>query len=276
MPLPSKRYGDDPDRDLHDVCRILRSGKNVVTTVGYLYPKAYGADVLDALESACAEGGTSVHGTGVNPGWLGELLPLVMSGLSERIDRIHVLESTDFSFYPSRSVIFEMMGFGKSPEAFEASSERYLDWLTGLFRESLWMIADGLALELDDEARTVEVKTATEAFDIAAGRIEEGTIAAQRFRWIGHAGGEERVILEAVYRARRDVQPAWPAPGCRVAIEGRPRMTIDLDEGWLSNGLAATALHAVHAVPHVCRAAPGVRTFLDLPLIVGRHAVPAR
>ena len=50
-------------------------------------------------------------------------------------------------------------------------------------------------------------------------------------------------------------------------------MTIELDEGWLSNGLVGTAMHAVHAVPHVCRAEPGIRTFLDLPLIVGRHTM---
>jgi len=49
-------------------------------------------------------------------------------------------------------------------------------------------------------------------------------------------------------------------------------MALDLGEGWISNGLAATAMHAVHAVPHVCRAEAGIRTFLDLPLVVGRHA----
>ena len=79
-------------------------------------------------------------------------------------------------------------------------------------------------------------------------------------------------MLEAVYRAHRQVAPAWPEPGCAVRIDGRPRLDLQLGEAWVSNGLAATAMHAVHAVPHVCRAAPGIRTFLDLPLITGRHA----
>ena len=43
MPLPSKQIGDDPDQDTNDICRLLESGKNVVTTVGFVYPKAYGA-----------------------------------------------------------------------------------------------------------------------------------------------------------------------------------------------------------------------------------------
>ncbi len=272
MPLPSQRYGDAPGRDLDDLCRLLSRGRNVVTTVGYVYPRAYGDDVVERLEAACAEGGVSLHGTGTNPGWLAELLPLVLTGLSERIDRIRVLESTDFSFYPSRDVIFEMMGLGTPPEQFEASSERYVDWLSGLFRESLWMLSDGLALDLEEETRSVELVVADEAFEIAAGRVEAGTIAAQRFRWTGNRDGKERIVLEAVYRANGEVAPEWAAPGCKVEIEGRPRLNLDLGEGWVSNALAATAMHAVHAVAPVCRAEPGIRTFLDLPLIVGRHA----
>ena len=275
MPLPSLRYGDDPDTDVRNICRLLESGKNVVTTVGYVYPKAYGAALAERFDRACAEGGSSLHGTGVNPGWMGELLPLTMSAMCSRIDQIYVLESTDFSWYPSREVIVNMMGLGKSPVEFEAESKRYRDWLSGLFCESVEMIADGLAVELDEIQKTAEFELAPESFDIAAGTIAAGTVAAQRFRWAGMVGGEERIVLEAVYRARRQLVPDWPDVGGRVSIEGRPRISFELEEGWISNGLAGTALHAVHAVPHVCRAQPGIRTFLDLPLITGRHTAAA-
>lgn len=273
MPLPSKRIGDDPERDLRDLCRILASGKNAVTTVGYLYPRVYGGDIVAKLEGACMEGEASLHGTGVNPGWLAELLPLTLSGMSQRIDRIHVLESTDFSFYPSPDVIGELMGMGKEADVFEKDAPRYRDWLGGLFRESIAMLADGLALELDGVTESIEVARAEKRFEIAAGVIEAGTVAGQRFVWSGIAGGDPRIALESVYRAHADVAPSWPEPGCSVSIEGRPRLHLDLGEGWISNALAGTAMHAVHAVPHVCRAAPGIRTLLDLPLIAGRHAV---
>ncbi|HUG95615.1 MAG TPA: hypothetical protein VMK30_05675, partial [Pleomorphomonadaceae bacterium] len=100
-PLPSAMHGDDPGADLSNIVHLLERGLNVVTTVGYIYPKAYGPVVVDQLERACAKGGVAFHGTGVNPGWWGDLLPLVMSGLSRRIDQVHVLESSDMSFYPS-------------------------------------------------------------------------------------------------------------------------------------------------------------------------------
>jgi hypothetical protein len=53
-------------------------------------------------------------------------------------------------------------------------------------------------------------------------------------------------------------------------IEGTPRISISLEANWISDGLLATAAHAVNAIPYVCAAPPGVRTFLDLPWIVGR------
>ena len=61
-------------------------------------------------------------------------------------------------------------------------------------------------------------------------------------------------------------------PGCAATIEGRPRLSLDLGHEWISNALAGTALHAVHAVVPVCRAEPGIRTYLDLPLAAGRAA----
>jgi len=273
MPLPSIRYGSDPDADVKNICRLLESGKDVVTTVGYVYPKAYGPELVERFEDACAKGRSSLHGTGVNPGWMGELLPLTMSAMCSRIDQVYVMESTEFSGYPSRDVILNMMGFGKPPEEFERESKRYRDWLSGLFCESVEMIADGLSVELDEIERTAEFELAPETFDIAAGTIEAGTMAAQRFRWSGIAGGERRIVLEAVYRARRDLVPEWPDVGGTVRIDGRPKISFELEEGWISNGLVGTALHAVHAVPHVCAAEPGIRTFLDLPLITGRHTV---
>lgn len=273
MPLPSIRYGDDPDADVQNICRLLESGKNVVTTVGYVYPKAYGRELVDRFERACAIGNSSLHGTGVNPGWMGELLPLTMSAMCSRIDRVYVMESTDFSGYPSREVIVNMMGFGKTQAEFDAESKRYRDWLSGLFCESVEMLAEGLGVLLDEIEKTAEFETAPETFDIAAGTIEAGTMAAQRFCWSGVVDGEKRIVLEAIYRARRDLVPDWPDVGGTVRIEGRPRISFEMEEGWISNGIAGTALHAVHAVPHVCRAEAGIRTFLDLPLITGRHTV---
>jgi hypothetical protein len=276
MPLPSAQYGDDPDADLRNICRILESGKNVVTTVGYLYPRAYGDDVFERLEKACLSGGTSLHGTGANPGWMSDVLPLTASAMSAQIDRIYVRESTDFSWYPSPQVLFDLMGMACTEQEYEARAKRYVGWLSGLFRESLMLVADGLGLVLDDISFESEVRLGDKDYEIAAGRVAKGTVAAQHFVWSGLIGDKAVIVLEAFYMARREAAPDWPAPGFVCRVEGKPTMKFELDEDWISNALIATAVHAIHAIPAVCAAAPGIRTFLDLPLIVGKYAASPR
>jgi len=271
MPLPSAQAGDDPGADLRDICQLLESGKNVVTTVGYVYPKAYGTEVTAALERACGIGGTSLHGTGANPGWMAEVLPLTLSALSARIDRIYVREVTSFAWYPSHEIIFDMMGLGAAPQESARRSTRFASWLSGLFRESILLLADGLGATVDDVRFETETRLATRPHDIAAGRVEAGTVAALRYRWTAMIGGKPRIEVEAVYKAHDEVAPEWPTTGFVCQVDGKPNFELDLPESWIDSALTATAMHAVHAIPAVCDAAPGIRTFLDLPLIRGRH-----
>lgn len=273
MPLPSAQVNaDDPGHDTDVLCGLLASGKNIVTTVGYVHPRSYGADVHARLEAACTSGHTSLHGTGLNPGFQAELVPLVLSGLCRRIDRVLVRESSEFSRYPSPQIIMGMMGMGKEPDEYVAHSARYRAWLSGLFTESVLLVADGLGVELDEVVVEEETELAEETFEIAAGTIAAGTVAAQRWIWAGRRGDRDVIRLEAIYKARPDVAPEWTSPAWVTRIDGEPRIVLEADR-WLTNGLLATAMHAVHAVPAVCDASPGVKTFLDLPLIVGRHTV---
>jgi 2,4-diaminopentanoate dehydrogenase len=103
---------------LDDICRILASGKNVVTTVltDLIYPVVMGPEVVERLEAACKAGGVSFHGTGIAPGWASEVLPLVLSGLWKRVERVTVREILDYATYPSRVTIFDLMGFGHPPD----------------------------------------------------------------------------------------------------------------------------------------------------------------
>ncbi|MBW2423496.1 MAG: hypothetical protein JRG86_04570, partial [Deltaproteobacteria bacterium] len=81
--------------DLDEVCKVLESGKNLISLPGLLHPATLGSQAVDRLEAACQRGGSSVHGTGINPGWVGEVLPLTMSGLCQQIEQIHVKEIGD-------------------------------------------------------------------------------------------------------------------------------------------------------------------------------------
>lgn len=269
-PLASLVYGDNPDADIDDICALLAAGKNVITVVGYMYPKVHGPALVKRLEDACREGGSTFHSTGLNPGWMGDLVPLLMSSLSRRIDAIVVREISNFQFYPSPKIMFQAMGFGQTPEVFAKTGERRRSWLNGLFRESIQMVADGIGLQLDDISEEMATELAPADLDTAAGTVKQGTVAGQHWEWAGVRNGDKRIVHETVWRMHESVAPDWPRGNHSVTIEGSPRMKLEFEATWIDDGLAATAMHAINAVEAVCAAEPGIKTFLDLPWVFGR------
>ncbi len=272
MPLPSLVYGDDLDADMADFCQLLTSGKHVVTTVGYMYPVVYGPAVMDRLEAACAAGGTVFHGTGANPGWFGDLLPLLMSGLSLRIDDIVVREISNFQHYPSPEIMFEMMNFGRTPEEFEAKAARNRKWLDGLFTEAVQMVGDGIGAEITEVVSDMTTWVTDTDLDTAAGPVAAGTVAGQRWEWAAMVGDHPLVRQETVWRMHKEAAPDWPHGDWSIAISGNPTMNLSLPHRWNASVLSSTGAHAINAIPYLMEAGVGVKTFLDLPLIAGRGA----
>ena len=272
-PLPSLIYGENPDEDLDTICALLASGKNVVSTVGYMYPKVHGAKVVNRLKTACRKGGTSFHSTGVNPGWLGDVLPLMMSGISQQMDKIHIQEISNFEFYDSPEIVFDMMGFGRTPKQFKQQASRYNSWLSGLFRESIQMVADGLGVKLDSIRERSTTEQTRDAISVAAGTLQKNTVAGQHWEWAGMVGKKKVIVHETVWRMHESVGDKWPRGNHSITITGRPDMFVEFGPNWNSDVLLSTAVHAVNAVPYVCDAPSGIRTFLDLPLIIAKGSI---
>ncbi|WP_214409429.1 NAD(P)H-dependent amine dehydrogenase family protein [Sphaerisporangium fuscum] len=271
MPLPAAYCGGDYSTDLRTVCDLLASGKNVITTTGFIYPQVYGPAVVERLESACRAGGTSVHGTGINPGFMSDLLPLALSGLSSRLDHIFVRESSDFVGHPSRQIVMDLIGFGRAPKDYAVAVRPFRNVQRALFSESVQLVAGALGVRLDEVEESDEYDLATEEFQIAAGTILPGTVCASHWVFSGLIRGRPFMTVECVYKSDAAKVRRWPAPGFAVHIEGRPQMTLTVDE--VSHGLAGAAAHAVNSIAAVCAAPPGIRTLLDLPPVTGRGTV---
>jgi hypothetical protein len=101
-----------------DVIRLLQSGKNVVTPVGWIYPGD--TPGVAALQAACIEGHVTLHGTGINPGGITERFPLMLSALCRDIRHVRAEEFSDIRNYPTEMVVREIMLFGKDPETAKA------------------------------------------------------------------------------------------------------------------------------------------------------------
>ncbi|MCT9931298.1 dihydrodipicolinate reductase [Planotetraspora sp. A-T 1434] len=271
MPLPASYFGGDHATDIETICALLSSGKNVITTTGFVYPQAYGPGVVERLEAACARGGTSLHGTGINPGFMSDLLPLALTGLSARLDHIYVRESSDYRGHPSRQIVTDLIGFSRAPKDYAGAVRPFRAFQRSLFAESVQLVATALGVELDEIEETDEYELAAEEFEIAAGVVLPGTVCASRWMFTGLVRSRPFMTVECIYKADAERVARWADPGFAIHIEGQPTMAITIDE--VTHGLAGAAAHAVNSIASVCAAPPGIRTFLDLPLATGRGAV---
>ncbi len=259
--------------DLDEVCRILASGANIVTTRGeFHHPPSMPAAIRDTVETACAEGGTSIHSTGSSPGFISEAVPLVLSSIQRTLDHLAIDEYADLSQRNSPGILFEVMGFGQQPADF---AQARLDHVKDNFGPSLQVLADALGLPFDSVEASGELAVARNDVTIAAGTIPAGTVAAQRITISGIRGGRELMRFRPTWYCTTDIDVDWDmqATGWHISIDGDAPLDIEMRfpiplERMSETAPNYTANRAVNAVHAVHSAAPGIRTSLDLPLIV--------
>ncbi len=261
---------------------LLSSGKNVVTPLGWFYPPPEERRAMDEVARAAD---VTLHGTGIHPGGITERFPLMISALCGSITHVRAEEFSDIRTYGAPDVVRDWMLFGAPPE--EAAQSIMLDALGAGFGQSVHMVADVLGFDAQPELRTThEMAVATAPIDSPIGPIRPGTVAAQRFRWEAVVDGTP-VVTAAVnwLMGQHDLDPPWAFgpegerfevevtgdPSCRTVFTKLHPESVAA--GLRRNpGVVATARHCVNAVPAVCDAPPGVRTYLDLPLVAGRAA----
>jgi hypothetical protein len=269
-----------PDEAL--VCRMLSAGIDVVTPLGWVYPRRRDST---ALEAACAAGGSTLHGTGIHPGGITERFPLMVSALSAEITHVRAEEFSDIRTYGAPDVLRDIMLFGSTPEI--ARKSPMVDFLGGGFRQSIAMVAHELGFALDERAEAVhEVAVATKPIDSPMGVIEPGMVAAQRFTWTATVEGLPVVTARVNWlMGEENLEPAWSfgdeGERFEVEVTGDPPalvtfkgyQPVSVEAGLARNpGIVATANHCVSAIPYVLAAEPGIKTYLDLPLVAGRAA----
>ena len=262
--------------------RILSAGIDVVATAAFITGHGLGEEARGRLEQACQRGRSTLFGSGMNPGFA-NLLGLVTAGICDRIDRISVLESVDSSGYNSPETEIPI-GFthpiGK-PELPEMVRKG-----TAVFEDAVHMMADALGIDLDDVVCEAGFAAATRDVDLGNMRIPEGCVAGVEASWQGRVGGRTAIDLSVRWRKGQHIEPDWPLEhGYLVQIEGQPCVRTKLEirppkafearsfEDFMQLGMIITALPAVNAIPAVCAAPPGIRTYGDLPLITGRGFV---
>ena len=272
---------------MRDVGRILAAGVNVVGSAPgvlqfpwHVIPDKY----IEPLELAARQGNSSIYINGVDPGFITDLIPLAFASTCRCIQQVRCMEIADYATYDGATVMFDVMGFGKPPGEVPMLFQPGV--LSVAWGTAIRQLAAGLKVDVDAITENYQLEPAPVAFDIAAGHIPEGGVAAVRFEITGMVEGHPAIVVEHVTRLRGDLRPDWAQPAqpggsYRVEITGEPSYAVDIcpTSSYGDHNHAAisgAAGRIVNSIPAVIAARPGIRTTLDLPLVsaVGVYAKP--
>ena len=262
--------------DKHDaiIKRLLESGKDVITTVAHVYPQAFGAAYAKGFEDACAKGGSTLFGTGINPGFVAERLTVLLSGLCTRIDRIVTTEVYDVSEVQSPGFIFDLMGVGKPLDVI-AQGTRVQRVFNHIFGELVAYVGQALQIEFDEVRPDHEFGVATSEVMLPVGKVPAGCVVNFRWRWHGIKDGKPFFTIQMLWIVDRRL-PGWDVPdGWTVDVTGAPGLHMKLDlvepEGMPDRSKAmqyCVAAPVVRSIPDVVSAAPGIL----LPPVFGAYS----
>jgi 4-hydroxy-tetrahydrodipicolinate reductase len=269
--------------DVDELVRILEAGVNVVSTAAFVTGENLGAG-RDRIAAACKKGKSTMFGTGVSPGFA-ELLAIVTASICDRVDKVTVSEAADTTLYDSPTTEIPA-GFGRPIDDPDLPSMTAQG--TAVFGEAVALVADALGVELDEIVCEAEYAQTTEDLDLGSWTISKGCVAGLAASWQGRVGGRTIVDLNVRWKKGPTLEPNWEIEdGWVIQIDGRPTVTTKIGflpppdfeattfQDFMVLGMIMTAMPAVYAIPRVVDAAPGIVTYVDLPLVLPRGLTPA-
>ncbi len=237
--------------------QILRAGCSLLSTCEELsFPFETAPELADELDRLARAHNVALLGTGVNPGFAMDTLPLALTALSQRVDAIAVVRIQDVA--ARRLPLQKKVGVGLDPAEFAERARAGTLGHVGL-RESVGAIAHGLAWTVERFDDQIEPVVADREIGSAETVVAPGQVLGLKQTVRGIVDGAPRITLDL------QLYLGAPNPHDRITIEGVPRVDVSVNEG--THGDLATAAIVVNAIPSLLRCEPGLRVMEDLPLV---------
>lgn len=254
---------------IDDLCALLESGANVVTTAAKFYhPPTMDPEDRERLEAACKRGGTSLFDTGSGPGFITEVVPLALTLMERRLDRLSIVQYADVSDRRSPDLLNRL--FGMDPNT---PGLREMLVKTTRAGDSLRSLADALDVTLDDVEITATPAVAAKSEELSVTVIEAGTVGAWCVNVTGLRDGKPLLEFQRNMFVSRELDPAWEMrdTGWRVVVQGDAPMDVAITfpppEEYNPISAGYNAHLPVNSVAAVCAARPGIVTTSELVLV---------
>jgi len=240
---------------------ITNAGVDTVSSTEELsYPALQHPELAAKLDALARAKGVTVFGTGVNPGFVMDVLPLVMTGVCQEVTSVQVERIVNAS--TRRGPLQRKIGSGMSKEEFEDLANGGRMGHVGLV-ESVALIANGLGWEVDTVEEILEPVIAPKQIVTEHVQVAPGQVAGIHQRAWGIKEGEKRITLELqMYLDAEDPHDA-------VVLEGTPPIHLRIENG--TAGDFATVATLINAIPRVVAAPPGLLTAEQLPIPLWRN-----
>jgi 4-hydroxy-tetrahydrodipicolinate reductase len=238
------------------IIELLEAGLDIVSTAEELsFPWLAHPEEAAEIDAAAKKAGKTVLGTGVNPGFIMDALPLGLTAICQRVDHIEVTRVINAS--TRRGPFQAKIGSGMTVRDFEARMAAGRMGHVGL-PESVGMIFHTLGRELSRYESGVEPVVAdrpikTEYFEVQPGYVHG-------LRQVAHGYAPEGEFVRLTFVAALEVEEE----GDTVKITGLPNLEVKLTG---TNGDIATVAIAVNGIRRVVEASPGLITMRDLPIV---------
>jgi hypothetical protein len=264
--------------NVEHLTRLLRAGINVVSTAGFITGRSYGYEARAALEEAARDGGASLFGSGINPGFA-EYLATVASGPCREVKYVQVTESFNIGLWAGDANQDEL-GWGRP--AGDPGHADDIRKATAVFGDAVESIAEQLGLSLDDIRCEVEFAHATTDADVPGRTVPRGHVGGIDVRWLGSKAGVDVVEAHVRWTVTAELDPAWDvAMAYLIEVRGTPQINLRVDvlpadiatftlADAAAMGSMITAMPVVNAIPAVVSARPGIVTYADLPTVTSR------
>jgi 4-hydroxy-tetrahydrodipicolinate reductase len=227
----------------------------VSTTEELAYPTSGNMKYARALHEMAKKAKVAVLGTGVNPGFTMDALPITLTGVCERVDSIRVDRIQDARV--RRLPFQQKIGAGLTREQFQKKVDDASVRHVGL-AESVSMIADAMGWKLDKITDDIQPKMATATVASEYLAVDAGYVCGIVQDGVGYRGGKPVITLHM------EAYLGAPESYDQVDIAGSPNIKSKIAGG--VHGDVATASITVNSIPKILEVAPGLHTMRDMPI----------
>ncbi len=240
---------------------ILEKGINIISTAEEMaYPKAQEPELTIKLDKIAKDNGVTVLGTGINPGFIMDLLVVALSGVMTDVEHIEANRVNSLS--PFGPAVMEEQGVGITVDTFNKGvKDNTLAGHVG-FAESVLMIADAIGVKLDGfEQQMAPIVTSIDRKS-KYGEALKGNVAGVNMTGQGLVNG--KVFIDMKHPQQIEPELEGTQTGDYINIKGTPNIHMAITPE-IDGGIGTIAM-CVNMIPHVLNARPGLKTMLDLPV----------